>query len=159
MKLKTIFSLILGTTLAPVSYTHLVISASSSEGKGSVFRVELEFELCHEPEEISQPKAQALSGPDDDSALAGRRFLIAEDNEINAEILTSLLEMFGCTALVKTDGAQAVQAFTASPAGTYDAILMDIQMPVMTGYEAAKAIRALTREDAGTIPILSLIHI
>lgn len=133
-----------------------VISASSSEGKGSVFRVELEFELCHEPEEMSQRKARVLPGPGDDSALAGRRFLIAEDNEINAEILTSLLEMFGCAARVKTDGAQAVQEFTMSPAGTYDAILMDIQMPVMTGYEAAKAIRALPRKDSGTIPIIAM---
>ena len=132
------------------------ISAESREGAGSLFRVELEFELCHGPEEMSQPKAQALPSPDDDSALAGRRFLITEDNEINAEILTSLLEMFGCTVQVKTDGAQAVQEFTASPAGTYDAILMDIQMPVMTGYEAAKAIRALTREDASTIPIIAM---
>ena len=133
-----------------------VISASSSEGKGSIFRVELEFELCHEPEETSRPKTPAVPGPGDDNALAGRRFLVAEDNEINAEILTSLLEMFGCTALVKTDGAQAVQEFITSPAGTYDAILMDIQMPVMTGYEAAKAIRALPREDAGTIPIIAM---
>ncbi|QNL45903.1 PAS domain-containing protein [Oscillibacter hominis] len=132
------------------------ISAESREGAGSLFRVELEFELCHEPEEMSMSKARELPGPGDDSALAGRRFLIAEDNEINAEILTSLLEMFGCTALVKTDGAQAVQEFTMSPAGTYDAILMDIQMPVMTGYEAAKAIRALPREDAGTIPIIAM---
>ena len=133
-----------------------VISASSSEGTGSIFRVELEFETCHAPEEMSQPKALTFPSPDDTSALAGRRFLIAEDNEINAEILTSLLEMFGCTAQVKTDGAQAVQEFTTSPAGTYDAILMDIQMPVMTGYEAAKAIRALPREDTGTIPIIAM---
>ena len=133
-----------------------VISASSSEGRGSVFRVELEFEICHEPEEMSRPKIPASSNPENDSILSGRRFLIAEDNEINAEILTSLLEMFGCTALVKTDGAQAVQEFITSPTGTYDAILMDIQMPVMTGYEAAKAIRAISREDARSIPIIAM---
>ena len=133
-----------------------VISADSSEGSGSVFRVELEFELCHEPEEMPRPKAQPLPGPEDNRDLAGRRFLIAEDNEINAEILTSLLEMFGCTAQVKTDGVQALQEFTASPAGTYDAILMDIQMPVMTGYEAARAIRALERSDARSIPIIAM---
>ncbi|WP_308589245.1 response regulator, partial [uncultured Oscillibacter sp.] len=88
--------------------------------------------------------------------LRGRRFLAAEDNAINAEILDSLLALFGAEAVVKPDGAQAVQAFSEGPPGTYDAVLMDIQMPVMNGYEAARAIRALAREDARTIPIIAM---
>ena len=88
--------------------------------------------------------------------LEGRRILLAEDVELNAEILTDMLEMEN----IKTDHAEngkiAVELFGKSTAGIYSAILMDVRMPVMDGLEAAKAIRAMDREDAGRIPIIAL---
>ena len=83
-------------------------------------------------------------------------FLVAEDNSINAEILKELLLMEGADSVVKTDGAQALRAFQEAPPGTYDAILMDIQMPVMNGYETTRAVRALPRPDAAVIPIVAM---
>ena len=73
--------------------------------------------------------------------LAGRRFLIVEDNLINAEILSGILELAGAEFEIRMDGKQAVEAFSEKPEGFYDAILMDIQMPVMNGYEATRTIR------------------
>ena len=90
------------------------------------------------------------------STLEGLRFLAAEDNEINAEILTELLEMEGALCEVVENGQLALERFAGSAANQFDAILMDVQMPVMNGYEATRAIRALDRPDAGTIPIIAM---
>lgn len=79
-----------------------------------------------------------------------------EDNEINSEILGELLQMRGATFTVKTDGLQAVKEFERAEPGTYDAIFMDIQMPVMNGYEATRKIRGLDRPDAKSILILAM---
>ena len=73
--------------------------------------------------------------------LTGRCFLVAEDNAINSEILCELLKMQGAVTVVKTDGIQTVEEFSRAQPGTYDAVLMDIRMPRMNGYEAARAIR------------------
>ena len=83
-------------------------------------------------------------------------FLAAEDNALNAEILDELLRMRGAQVDVRENGALAVEAFRTATPGTYDAILMDVQMPVMNGYEAAGAIRAMDRADAQTIPIIAM---
>ena len=83
-------------------------------------------------------------------------FLAAEDNALNAEILDELLRMRGAQVDVRENGALAVEAFRTATPGTYDAILMDVQMPVMNGYEAAGAIRAMDRADARTIPIIAM---
>lgn len=88
--------------------------------------------------------------------LNGMRFLAAEDNEINAEILTELLEIEGASCEIAANGRLAVERFQRSAAGEFDAILMDVQMPVMNGHEAARAIRALDREDARRIPIVAM---
>ena len=89
-------------------------------------------------------------------ALADKRILLAEDNELNREIAIELLEMQEIIVEAVENGQEAVEAFRSSPIGYYNAILMDIQMPVMNGYDAAAAIRSLEREDAPSVPILAL---
>ncbi len=79
--------------------------------------------------------------------------LVAEDNAINAEILCELLQMYGAETVVKTDGTQAVREFQTAAPRNYDAILMDIQMPQMNGYEATRIIREMERPDAKDIPL------
>ncbi len=88
--------------------------------------------------------------------LAGRRILLAEDIELNAEILMDILSMEEIQADHAENGSEAVEMFQKSAPGFYSAILMDVRMPVMDGLEATKAIRALNREDAKTIPIIAL---
>lgn len=106
---------------------------------------------------ISSGKAaDAPAAEPPSSALAGKRILLAEDNDINREIAVELLTMQHIEVDAVENGQLAVQLFAASALGEYDAILMDIQMPVMNGYEATRAIRALGRSDACSIPIFSL---
>lgn len=133
------------------------ISVESRLGKGSVFCVELECEAALQEETDSLPDEK--TGPDEytkDKIFAGRHFLIAEDNDINAEILCELLSIYGADAVVKKDGMETVQEFGSAAPNTYDAILMDIQMPEMNGYEATRAIRRMDRPDAETIPIVAM---
>ena len=94
--------------------------------------------------------------PLQDTSLEGLRFLAAEDNDINAEILAELLSMEGADCEIVENGRLAVERFQQSAEGEFDAILMDVQMPVMNGHEAARAIRALPRDDAGSIPIIAM---
>ncbi len=90
------------------------------------------------------------------SSLKGRHFLIAEDNEINSEILLELLHIDGADGEVAENGQLAVELFLAADAGHFDAVLMDVQMPVMNGYEATRSIRSMERADAKTIPIIAM---
>ena len=90
------------------------------------------------------------------AGLEGMHFLVAEDNEINAEILSELLALEGADCEIVSNGQLAVERFNRSEAGEFTAVLMDVQMPVMNGYEATRSIRALEREDAGTIPIIAM---
>ena len=130
------------------------IEVSSEVGKGSLFRVDLELRVAEPPEGKSDGHAEAE--PEDAGILNGMHFLAAEDNEINAEILAELLEIEGAACEVVSNGQLAVERFQASAPGEFDAILMDVQMPVMNGHQAARAIRALDREDAKTIPIIAM---
>lgn len=91
-----------------------------------------------------------------EGGLEGRHFLVAEDNEINAEILEELLDIEEATCEIVENGKLAVERFSGSEPGSYDAVLMDIQMPVMNGYKAARAIRSLDRQDAKLIPIIAM---
>ena len=102
------------------------------------------------------PDADGREDAQDVESLEGLHFLAAEDNEINAEILVEILEFEGASCEVVSDGKQALERFCQQPPGAFDAILMDVQMPVMNGYDATRAIRALPREDAGSIPIIAM---
>lgn len=131
------------------------IEVTSQVDKGSLFRVDLELRVAEAPEGelIGHSEAGAEQAATD---LTGMRFLAAEDNEINAEILSELLIMEGASCEIAADGQIAVDRFRDSAPGEFDAILMDVQMPVMNGHDAARAIRALDREDAGHIPIIAM---
>ncbi|MBU5627298.1 PAS domain-containing protein [Oscillibacter sp. MSJ-2] len=131
------------------------ISVKSKPGEGSTFRVEIEFEAASE-QDGSPLDTRGAAEHNGDALFCGRRFLVAEDNALNAEILFEILQGFGAKLVVEPDGAQAVRAFRAAAQGYYDAILMDIQMPNMNGYEASRAIRAMERPDAKAIPIIAL---
>ena len=95
----------------------------------------------------------AISG---ENRLADRCLLVAEDNEINAEVLSELLLLQGIRTVVKTNGVQVLHEFRRAAYGPYDAVLMDIQMPEMNGYEAARAIRNLEQETGRHIPIIAM---
>lgn len=125
------------------------IVVTSKEGEGSTFVITLPFEIAEKPEEIPAEM-------DGEVNIAGLHLLLAEDNELNAEIARTLLEDEGAITTLVNDGQQAVDIFSRNKPGTFDAILMDIMMPEMDGLSATKAIRALDREDAGTIPIIAM---
>ncbi len=93
---------------------------------------------------------------DEASALNGLHFLVAEDNDINAEILSELLDIEGASCDIVENGQLALERFSDAAPGEYNAILMDVQMPVMNGYETSQKIRALVREDAQSIPIIAM---
>ncbi len=96
------------------------------------------------------------SEPEEKNILQGLHFLAAEDNEINAEILSEILSIEGASCEIAENGQLVVECFTESAEGEFDAILMDVQMPVMNGYDATRAIRALDRKDATEIPIFAM---
>ena len=133
------------------------IEVFSVVDQGSLFRVELELRVADR--HMEELKAQDTGVPVPELAedsLEGLSFLAAEDNDINAEILQEVLRMEGASCVVVENGLLAVERFQASERGGFDAILMDVQMPVMNGHDATRATRALKREDAKTIPIIAM---
>lgn len=124
------------------------IKVSSRLNVGSTFVISIPFEPAAQP----QKAEQAASEP----TIEGCRLLLVEDNDLNAEIAATLLEGDGAYVSIAGDGAQALEAFAKSPAGTFDAILMDVMMPKMDGLAATRAIRALDRPDAARIPIIAM---
>ena len=126
------------------------IRVTSEEGVGSTFVVTIPFEVAPAPEKTPAPAAEK------EASIRGLRLLLAEDNDLNAEIAEMLLSDQGAQVTIVQDGQQAVDAFRRSPAGTYDAILMDVMMPVMDGLAATRAIRALDRPDSKTVPIVAM---
>ena len=103
-----------------------------------------------------QAHPRGSDAPEEVDSLEGLHFLAAEDNDINAEILAEILEIEGASCEIVENGKLAVERFQSSSEGEFDAILMDVQMPVMNGHEATRAIRRLSRSDAQTIPILAM---
>ena len=126
------------------------IEVRSQKDVGSTFTVKLPMEISDAPLLCADKET---SKPVD---LTGIHILLAEDNDLNAEIATVQLESLGVYVVRAVNGREALQLFETRPKGTFDIILMDIMMPEMDGYEATRAIRALAREDAGTIPILAI---
>ncbi|MBQ4303654.1 MAG: response regulator, partial [Lachnospiraceae bacterium] len=127
------------------------ITVESRDGEGSVFRVLVRLEVCDEDEGAADGGAAVCY-----DALAGKKILLAEDNLINQEVALGILARVGIHADLAGDGADVLEKFAASPPFFYDAVLMDIQMPRMTGFEAAEAIRSLEREDAKTVPVIAM---
>ena len=127
------------------------ISVESEKGKGSTFTVELPLELTE------ADKVQKQASPGGSTDLTGVKILMAEDNDLNAEIAMVQLEELGIHITRASDGKEALKIFASNQPGTFDIIFMDIMMPKMNGYEATKAIRALqNRPDARTIPIIAM---
>ena len=126
------------------------ISFESEEGAGTTFVIRVPFKIdpdadkCEEQRDVSE------------KSIKGLHILLAEDNELNMEIAEFVLQNVGADVTKAWNGQEAVELFRKSEPGGFDAILMDIMMPVMNGYEAAKKIRSLDREDAKTIPIIAM---
>ena len=131
------------------------ISVESAPGKGTRFEVVLEFPIDTGSDHAQ--KVQALpEEAEEPSPLSGMKFLCAEDNAINAEILEMLLESKGASCTVCSNGQEIVDAFSSVKPGEYDMILMDVQMPVMDGYTATRKIRALDDPARAKLPILAM---
>ena len=159
---NTTASGILGTGLGMAITKNLVdlmggtISVQSTQGQGSTFRVELELRYPDAQPAETGPREQTSLPTSGAISLEGLRMLVAEDNDINAEILEELLSCEGVSCERTVNGQEALERFRQTPPGSFAAVLMDIQMPVMNGYEAARAIRGLDRPDAKTIPIVAM---
>ena len=135
------------------------IVVKSIPGEGSDFSVFLHLPVAEGPvpaEQIEKENTAEEAEPEEIEVFRGRRILVAEDNEINAMVAREILGQMGAGIDVAENGQRAVEMFDEKPENYYDFILMDVQMPVMNGREAAKAIRRLPRKDAGEILIFAL---
>ena len=130
------------------------IDVDSELGQGSCFEVLMDLKIAED--RTVALAAQEETDEQDGNILQGMRFLCAEDNELNAEILTELLKIEGAECTICENGEEILKAFEQSAPGDYDMILMDVQMPVMNGYEATKAIRRSSHKLAKTIPIIAM---
>ena len=129
------------------------IQVESRQGIGTKFTVDLSFDIASKEEVYG---SQNTIQPSAIHTIKGKRILLVEDNELNAEIAKTVLEDVGALITRVENGRQALELFKEKPAGTFDAILMDLMMPVMDGYTATRKIRSLERSDAKTIPIIAM---
>ena len=130
------------------------IDVESEPGQGSCFEILMDLKIAEDKSVSLIPQTE--KDEPEDNILQGMKFLCAEDNEINAEILTELLKIEGAECTICENGEEILKTFEQSAPGEYDMILMDVQMPVMNGYEATKAIRRSSHELAKTIPIIAM---
>ena len=130
-----------------------IIQVESVPGEGSTFTVDLSLRIEKETLVIQE---SAKAGEYGNFDYHNKHFLVAEDNELNAEIICQLLAMEGADAVLAGNGREAVEIFKQSGEQCYDAVLMDVQMPVMNGYDSTRAIRGLDRPDARRIPIIAM---
>ena len=130
------------------------IDVESELSQGSCFEVLIDLRIAED--RFVSSTEQAEKDEPAGNVLKGMRFLCAEDNELNAEILMELLKIEGAECTICENGKRVLEAFEQSAPGDYDMILMDVQMPVMNGYEATKAIRRSSHELAKTIPIIAM---
>ena len=128
------------------------IEAVSEKGKGTTFTVGMPFKIYHEEDANKISDAPQIVVENN----LGDRILLVDDIELNRMLAETILEESGFSVETVADGVEAVEAFTKHPPGYYDLVLMDIQMPIMNGYEATRAIRALDRPDAKVLPIIAL---
>ena len=126
------------------------IDIMSKKGVGTTVTVEIPMQTAHAENDKIEKKNTVSTD------ISGLHLLMAEDNELNAEIAKTLLEEEGADITVVRNGRQAVDAFADSPAGTFDAILMDVMMPVMDGLAATREIRSMDRPDAKTVPVIAM---
>ena len=129
------------------------IDVESEPGKGSTFTVILKHRIADESYYV---KKRAENSESSSEILEGRNILLAEDNDMNAEIAEAILERAGLKIERVENGIQCVNRIMEMPAGTYDMILMDIQMPKMNGYKATQTIRHLPDKDKACIPIIAM---
>ncbi len=128
------------------------VAVESKIGVGSTFTVTIPCRIASQEE----TQAKRETGPSDPKSLCGTRILLTEDNDLNAEIATELLQEEGCTVDRAKDGVECVDMLEKAANGTYQLILMDIQMPVMNGYDAARKIRGLDDPQKANIPIIAM---
>ena len=128
------------------------VAVESKIGVGSTFTVTIPCRIASEDE----TQAKRETNPSDQKCLCGTRILLTEDNDLNAEIATELLQEEGCTVDRAKDGVECVDMLEKAANGTYQLILMDIQMPVMNGYDAAKKIRRMDDPQKADIPIIAM---
>jgi signal transduction histidine kinase len=126
------------------------ISFESKEGTGTTFVIRIPFQIDADMKDRTETEEKT------EASIQGLHVLLAEDNELNMEIAEFVLQNEGAVVTKAWNGQKAVDIFRKSRPGEFDAILMDIMMPVMNGYEAAKMIRSLDREDAKVIPIIAM---
>lgn len=130
------------------------IDVESILGKGTRITIILPLDTVEPPSQPQEEETEKKEKPD--CCLEGKKILLAEDYELNMELATDILEMRGVEVVQAWNGKEALEVFEASDEFSFDAVLMDMQMPVMDGCEAAKAIRALKRRDAAAIPIVAV---
>ena len=127
------------------------ITFESEDGVGTTFVIQVPFKI-----DLNSDKWEEQKDVSDGKSIKGLHILLAEDNELNMEIAEFMLQNEGAVVTKAWNGQEAVDQFKKSELGEFDAILMDIMMPVTNGYEATKMIRSLEREDAKTIPIIAM---